>query len=333
VSIAESGYGQFQYAFFPLYPALISILREVFFGNTLFTAVSLSVLCIFAAYNLFQVILKELESKRTVLTFGGRCVSFYESTVYLLAFPTSFFFVSGYTESLFLFLFLGYLYGLLRKSMWLTIVTGLLLGLTRFVGAFACVLPLVKLVLNQKKSSAQDHRYLTSAIFAPLSGWALYALYLWLQTGNTFEFVSAQRGFNNSRSTSIILLPQVLWRYVKIIATAQWNHLYWVALVELGIFLFVFGACLVFLWKTLKHRHDAHRLLLIGVGAFSLINLILPTLTGTLSSIPRYAIMSISMFLVLPTITSRFLKGLVIIVSIALQIVLGTHFLQGWFVS
>ncbi|MBU1127112.1 hypothetical protein KKF11_02105, partial [Patescibacteria group bacterium] len=126
LSIAKHGYGIYQQAFFPLYPKLIALLSPVFLGRDLLTALFINFVGLFFACFFFYRLAKldfSLKVSRRALIF-------------LLIFPTAFYFSAIYTESLFLMLILGSFYfGRTRK--WLLAgVLGMLASLTRLPGVF-----------------------------------------------------------------------------------------------------------------------------------------------------------------------------------------------------
>ena len=109
LSIAKSGYFQYEQAFFPLYPLLIRFLAPLFGGNFVISGFIISNLSLlFSLFIFWKLIgLDELklnsEKRKWVLIF-------------FLFFPTAFFFGSLYTESLFLLLILGSFYFLYKKK-------------------------------------------------------------------------------------------------------------------------------------------------------------------------------------------------------------------------
>ena len=78
---------------------------------------------------------------------------------------------------------------------------------------------------------------------------------------------------------------------------------------------------------------SVNRMSLIGLNLFSLINIILPTLTGTMLSVPRFALLSLSFFIRLAEINNRAVKGILLIIFIIFYIALLTLFTEGYFVS
>lgn len=297
-SIAKNGYGVYQYAFFPLYPWLIRWFSIVTKLPCEFTAVLVSRASFFVGLLLFW---RYLEGSR------GRIWT----VAFLILFPTSFFFGSAYSESLFFALASGALL-LMKRERWL--LAGMLVALisaTRLVGVFLIVL----LVFAKRW---------TAAILAPL-GLLLYMGYLWVTAGDPLAFFHVQPAFGAGRSGGeLIFLPQVLWRYLRIFLTVSPQaYLYHVAVLEIGAF--VLGAILLFLsWKK-QYKPE-----LIWYGACVLL---LPTLTGTLSSMPRYLLGLFPLFTIFGAMRSLPGKLALVIVFFALLVYAATAFLRGYFIS
>jgi hypothetical protein len=184
---------------------------------------------------------------------------------------------------------------------------------------------------------------------APLLGLGIYCFYLWQTTGDPFFFLTSQPIFGANRSSHLILLPQVYWRYFKIFITAAHDPRFYVSIVEFLIFNFVFIILTLDLiniiknssfWGGKKRRlqnrfwtSQNDNIEKIGLNLFSFANLLLPTLTGTFSSIPRYSIFSISFYFYIAFIKNNFVKYLLLIVFLTLHILLLGYFSQGYFIS
>ena len=194
-------------------------------------------------------------------------------------------------------------------------------------------------IKGQKLKSKIKSFKMLSFVFSPLMGFLLYAGYLWKTVGDPLFFFRVQPVFGANRSTNLILLPQVYFRYLKIFFTANWNFQYFISLVEFVIFSFVFIILILDLIKNFstKSRSPFGRKLInyerIALNIFSFINLILPTLTGTFSSIPRYSLMSLSFFLFLGEMKNKQVKTLIAILFFILHMVLLGFFIQGYFVG
>jgi hypothetical protein len=100
-----------------------------------------------------------------------------------------------------------------------------------------------------------------------------------------------------------------------------------IALIEFLLFIFVFLTLILDLKQLIKN------LSFLALNIFSFTNLILPTLTGTLSSIPRYSLLSFSFFIFWGKVEKKsWLISLLILFFILHLFFLG-FFVQGYFVS
>ena len=179
-------------------------------------------------------------------------------------------------------------------------------------------------------------------VVSPLIGLGLYCFYLWKTTGDPLFFLTSQPIFGANRSSHLILLPQVYWRYLKIFFTAAHDSRFYVAIVEFLIFNFVFIVLILDLFKNLGIKNwklirnlklEIRNYDLLALNIFSFANLILPTLTGTFSSIPRYSLFSLSFFIYISQIKNNFLKYLILLIFLFLHILLLGYFTQGYFIS
>lgn len=319
--IAKQGYSQWEQAFFPLYPLLIKAMSFII-PNYLISGLLVSHISFAIGLIFFQKLLK---------TWGIQSIL---SIVFLLAFPTAFFFGLIYTEGLFFMLFILSLYFLQKKNYWLAGICGALSSFTRLIGIFL-IIPFFFHLLTENKTSLTHFKlkHLKSVIFSPLIGLIVYMFYLWKTTGDPLFFFNSQPIFGAHRSTHLIPLPQVYYRYIKILFTASHDFRWYMSLVEVSIFSLVFVILALDLLKIIKRFSQLKSWNLLGLNIFSFINLVLPTLTGTFSSIPRYALFSLSFFLYISQIRSTGVRVGVAILFITLQIVLLSLFVQGYFIG
>ncbi len=341
LKIASHGYEQYEQAFFPLYPLLIHSLKFLFFNNELIAGLVISNLAFLFGLWIFTKYLGIRNWKLKIWPL-----------ILLMAFPTSFFFGAFYTEGLFFFLVITSLYFLEKKHYLIAGIFGFFASLTRFMGVFLIIPFIIHLFKKQVKSSRPINLNNVTGYFAclfPLLGLLTYGFYLWKTTGDPFFFLNSQPIFGANRSTSIVLLPQVYFRYIKIFFTAQVDFRYFVSLFEFSIFTFVFIVLIIDLfrnmrfignWFTPKNSEGIYLgKLVIGnfnrfaFDMFSLANLLIPTLTGTFSSIPRYALLSLSLFITLGTIQNKIIKIFLAIIFLVLHIIMLGYFGQGYFIS
>jgi Gpi18-like mannosyltransferase len=173
------------FAFFPLFPALISIIGRPF-GNDNYLLIGMLISnlallgTLFFLYTLAEELGGEQIGRRTLL--------------YLCIFPTAFFFFTAYNESLFLFFTTGGFLALRRQRWWLAGLAGGLSALTRSAGIFFVIPFLYELWVYRQEIKTRGATLIsavTPLILVPL-GTLLYCLYNWQITGNPIAFASVQ---------------------------------------------------------------------------------------------------------------------------------------------
>lgn len=316
--IAKEGYKGYQQAFFPLYPLLIKLTAFLFGGNYFISGLVLSWLSYFLGviiwFKVFQKLgLSQAKAKRTVALW--------------LVFPTSYYFLSIYTESLF-FLLLGLcLYLLLTGRFWQLFVSEVLLSLARVVGVFFPIIVFFNSKLDWKKK-----------IFLSLGsvlGVGLYSFYLVKETGDPFYFVTAQKFFNNRQVDSWVFLPQVYYRYLKIFTTADFSFAYFVAVLECLFFSLAFFVLVFYGIKKRFYYFYKDFSVEKGLFYYSFFVLLLPTLTGFFYSVPRFVLLIPSFMIYLADLLSKnsFVFKLAVVLFLILYALLTIAFANGYFVA
>lgn len=284
LTIAQKGYAaQFTQVFFPVYPLIVSLITLLTpFKNLIVSGLLLSNILFLFALILFWKLLALDYSKDTIQW----------TIIFLLSFPVSFFFGALYTESLFLFLILLSFYLGRKKKWWLAGIVGGIASGVKFVGIF--LLPALLWEWHQEK--IKNSRLTLYALRSPIIylvplGLISYMIYLQLQFGDWLYFWHAQPVFGAERTGgSIVLLPQVIWRYIKILWTVSpLQEPYWISLLEL------LTTVLAIRLLVIAHKKKVRSSYLI----FSWLAVIIPTLTGTLSSMPRYVLVIFPIYIVL----------------------------------
>lgn len=317
LNIARFGYSMYEQAFFPLYPLLIA-LSSGFIGNHLLSGLILSNISLLLGIYLLFLLLKSYFRSENV----------FWTIIFLLSFPTSFFFGAVYTESLFLFLSIGYLYFLKKGNLPSAFIFGIASSLTRFSGVFL-IIPALFIIIKEGKLAKFSQSIFI--LLSPLIGLLIYCMYLFKTTGDPLFFYHSLPAFGVNKSDSIILLPQVMYRYIKIFASSMFNFQYFVAILEFVVFSSVFFMLLYYLFK---HRDVFKKnLVILGLTIFSLIQITLPTLTGSLSSIPRYSLFAFSFFIFLSLLNNRYVKIFVFAMFLVFHVILLGFFSQGYFIS
>ena len=314
--IAAKGY-TVNAGFFPLFPLSIHIatlpFKDIlsFDPKQYFIAITLVSLYFIASLTVFYKLIK-LDYKENVAIW---------SIIFLLIFPTSFFYASIYSESLFLLLSLAAFY-FARKKRWLVAgIFGVLLSATRLVGIF--ILPAI-LYEYFKHESKKSLTKLILICIAPL-GLIAYAFYNLQKWGNAFYFIQAQGNFANNRTVdSIILFPQTIFRYFKILISVKSNiYEWWVAFFELSFFIFALTLFYIAWKKKVRFSY-----LLFGFLCF-----IIPVSSGTLSGLPRYILTIFPLFITLALIKNKYFKLIYCTVSIILLFLFFMLFSKGYFIS
>lgn len=280
LSIAQKGYKNLEHSFFPAYPLLIKYLTRPFGlsdQNVIFIGVLVSNLSL--AGSLFLM-------RRLILLDYSKNVSFF-SLLSLLFFPTSFYLGAMYTESFFLFCTLSSFY-FARKKVWLfSGIMGAVASATRVVGVLLLPALVVELAANFPKEKNKAFLNSLCLCFVPV-GLLFYMSFLGKSTGNVFAFYTSLSTFGEQRQTDIILLPQVFVRYLKMLLGAHLDLVYLAVSLELvAAILCILLLGLGFLWRVR-----------LSYLVFAVLGFMLPTLTGSFSSLPRYVFSLFPIFIV-----------------------------------
>jgi hypothetical protein len=317
LQIAKKGYGLYQQAFFPLYPKLISTLTPVFFGRDLIAGFFISslsfFLMIFFFYKLVKLDYSEKIAKRAIL--------------FLLVFPTAFYFSTIYTESLFLMLVVSSFYFAKTKRWFLAGSLGAFASLTRLPGIFLFPAFLVEfyyqnLGLSKRKINKKNFFF----IFLIPLGLLYYMGFLNKEFSDPLMFITVQSNFGAGREPArLILLYQVFWRYLKMIFTVKFLSLtYFIVFLE-------FLSGLVFLGLTILSFLKKMN----SYFVFMALSFILPTLTGNFLSMPRFVLTLFPGFIILSLISEKhlFIRKAYLTISIILFIICLMLFSQGYWLA
>ena len=168
--IATDGYvdGDGSAAFFPLYPLLIRFLSPLLGGHPLAAAYLVSHLAAFGSMALLYFL--------TASEWGDRVAR--RTVLYLAVFPTSFFLLAPYSESLYLLLVLACLWGARRNRWAVAGLAGAAAAATRNVGVLL-VLPLSVEAVHQWLEDRSGLRLVRSLAWSALvvAGAGAYLLY------------------------------------------------------------------------------------------------------------------------------------------------------------
>ena len=249
----------------------------------------------------------------------------------LLTFPTSFFLGAIYTESLFLLLILAsWWYHSQQKNL----ISGLLIGLSsgvRLVGLMM-ILAVCLEWLNKNKFKAKDFwqkikKYKSQCLAAAIGlvPLLIFISFLWNEFDDPLYFFHVQTEFGAGRQETIILWPQVAYRYIKILLTARpinWKY-------------FSYVQDLVFSIGAAVGLYAARKQIKLSWLIFSILAYLLPTLTGSFSSMPRYILVIFPIWLWLAHKLSKPSRWRLCyyLVSVILLMINTILFTQGYWVS
>lgn len=317
LNIAKEGYGgpstNYTEAFFPVYPFTIRLFSYAFQNYALSGLIVSHLSLFFALVYLIKLIKLDFSNK-----FATQVV------LLILAFPTSVYLGSVYSESLF-FLISVLTFYQARHRRWLSAsILASIASATRLVGVFLFPALIIEYYLSTKTLKSFLEKKSWVLLLAPL-GLFIYMTSLYFRLGDPIYFVHVQPIFNAQRQVqTIVVLPQVFFRYIKIAFTANpFSHIYVVAMLEfVSSLLFTILAILSFRIRP-------------SYGFYALAAFLLPTLTGTLSSIPRYILVLFPGFIVLNKFLEKrpILRFIYFAISISLLIYTTLFYTAGYFVS
>ena len=310
VNLVNQGPGLNNEAFFPLYPKLIGFLNPLIRNIVVSGSLISSIFFLFGLY--FFVKLIQLDhNKKTV----------FWSVIILFAFPVSFFFTSVYTEGLFFFLSVSCFYFARTRRWWLAACLVALATYTRFVGVF--LIPALAVELYNQKPGFL-FRSILPFLLMPL-GLLIYSNYLWKVKGDPLAFIHVQKSFGQGRSDKIVLPYQVIYRYVRMLTTVSpKNPLYPTLALESFTAISFIALALIMVFKSRP-----------SYALYALTSLILPTLTGNFTSMPRYALLCFPVFIFLGQYLTdhRKLRYLYLSFSLILAIIFLSLFARGYWVA
>lgn len=313
LEIAKNGYSNKNYfAFFPLYPFLLGVISKVTNLNIIFVGILINLIYLMGSL----IFLKKL----ILLDYPKKITQ--EVIIYLLIFPTSFYFLAIYSEGLFLFLSLGAFYftRLFLKNqkiryLILGILFAILASATRLVGVALVIALWVEVFLINKDKVNNKLKWLTLLMPA---GLVVYLIFLYNQTGNPFYFLNSQQ--NWQRNLTVPTLS--IWQSIEGIVNNQVGAIRLTLLYDLLYTIFGIGIII-----------RSFRFLRTSYSVYALICILLPLFTTSLMSMSRFLIVIFPIFLTLALIKNQTVKVFYIIISVLLLSLNLGLFIHGFWVS
>lgn len=300
VRLAETGYDPFptpqminagNWAFFPLYPMLIGLLRIVTGLPAIPLAAMVGTLCCIGASLLAWPLLHRRLPAYTLFS------------AFLLCGPFSFYFTTFFTETLFVLLTLAVFLALKARRLVLAALFAAALSATRIVGVFIVFAILWEVWVMHRERGGRLIDFLPTVLreprlvlvfaVAPLGLFA-YMLFLHLHIGDALAFQHVQRAWG--RPTG--LPPVFIWNGLASVPQEGWWPTASQWLGGAAVLGYVLVGALFLTRRT-------------GMGIFALIALTLPLFAG-LASMIRFVVGLAPMPLVLADLVGRTRTGFVI---------------------
>lgn len=329
LTIARDGYflADLTQAFFPIFPLLVRFFYNIGI-NSIVGGLIISNLCLIGAMFFGFKLTKKWFNQQTAIQF----------LLVLLTFPTSFYFGAMYSESLFLLLILaGVWYYETKKNA----ISGLLIGLSSGVRLAGLMMipavflewmkkidfrpPSLKKIFNQTFNIFKTHYQFLIGLLIGLTAFGGYALFLYLRFDDPLYFFSVQSEFGAGRETRIILLPQVFYRSLRILLTARPFDLKYFSYAQDFVLSLLMGLGVIAAASKIK----------LSYIAFAGLAYLLPTLTGNLSSMPRYVLVLFPVLMWWSSVLVKKpnLKMIYYPASILLLVINIVLFVQGYWVA
>jgi Gpi18-like mannosyltransferase len=291
IKIDANNYRQSEWAFFPLYPFLISILMKILNINFYLSAFILSLIFNYLVLqHLYLFLLDKFNNTNKALY----------STIFFATFPFNFYFSIFYTESLFLAIVLISYNSIKQNRLFIFSICMLLIPLIRPNGILL-IIPFLFYIIEINKIKINDLYRLDTyfknkEIFIPFisfisfSCWSLYQL---KHTGSLFAFSIAQKGWNKT-----IQMP--------------YKSLFYNSTFELSILFIIL--ILIAIYQCIKIHS-------FSFSFFILSQLLLPLIAGSIISIHRYSSIIFPLFYPISNkMYSKKIKYILIFIFLILQL-------------
>lgn len=277
-------------AFSPLFPFSIYLINFIIHNNLLAGLLSANIAS-FIGFYMFFLLVKKLYTEEIA----------YKSLLFLLAFPTSFYFSLIYSEALFFCLAVLFFYFLTEKKLLLASIAAFFLPFVRLFG-MAIIFPFITYFFHEIHEVTLQTQVTTIGkkllqkkillVLSPILAFACTLLLMGKFTGNPFEQFAAQRYFIVQYSVLSFINP-LNWIHVFL----QWPlviHGFTNSIIDRLFFVF-FLLSLFFLYKKISFSFFVYALV-IGV---------IPVLSGSFMSYTRHVIVVFPVFILLGIISTE----------------------------
>lgn len=302
LSIAKYGYTEkFQYAFFPLYPLAINLLNKLI-NSYLLSAILISVISTFLGlhllYQLMRIYFEKKMAEKIILA--------------LIFFPTSFYFLTAYSEGLFFLLVVSTFYFLGKRKLFLATLFATLASTARLVGLVVVVGLLIEVI-----STFGVKRKNWFIFLAPL-GFFVYCWYLYTKTQDPFYFITAERHWQRSISVPVFSF----WESIRSLSQPEFISTYFSTFLDLIFAVFGLGLSI-----------RTFRFLPLSFSLYSILSILLPLFTSTLTSMPRFLLPIFPIFILIALTKNSFLNLTYQVISVMLLSIFSILYVTGYWVS
>jgi hypothetical protein len=263
-------------AFFPLFPALIRIVRPLLGGDASTAAIVVSNVALVVGVLLLYDLAR--------CDFGHSVA--YRSVVFLLIFPTSFFFVSGYSESVGLALLCGAIWAIRRQRWWIAGIAGFFLALSRLPGVMLAPILAVAYLQEHHWHWRSIKRPPFLVVVLPLVGLACFILYQWWRFDEPLAFLRVQAAWDNH-----LRMP---WRTpFELLTTIPTNPGWPLRVGQLLVWFCFIGLSI----QALRHMPLVYGL--------TMVLILLPPYFSSNESLPRYVLLAFPGFIMMALMIKR----------------------------
>ncbi len=309
-------------AFFPLYPVLMRF-TVPFTHNILVTGLIVSNLAsLVMSVVLYQLVYEDVGEEQ-----ANRAV------LYLSLFPSAFFLVAAYNESLFICLTLLGFYAMRHGQWWLAGAFGLLSCLTRSAGVFL-MLPFCYEYLRQHRW--QNIRFDSLGVLLIPGGLIIFGLYCYKHFGDFFIFSRVQSGWFRHLELPWYGIQESIRAILSSSGLLSFQGLH--NTMQAGTDLFILGLLLLGLFGPWRFPRSQWSYLIYAFALYLFLNSV-PVIGGatppyTLKSMIRFLLEIFPAFIILAKIgKSRFVHMNYLLVAGSIFFFLCTQFLTGHWIQ
>ena len=311
--LAEKGYmpNQASDVVYPLFPVIVGFFRPIFLGNTIVAGLVLANVFSLFAIILFYLFVKSIYDEKAA----------FNSSLFLLAFPTSFYFSLIYSDSLFLLLSMIFMISLYQKWFIPALASAFLLPLSRAQGILFLLPLFVYLVmLNVKGGKLKPGVF--REYFIPLvmlAGYAAYFLFMKHYTGSFFTAFEIQDKYMVGHHSILKVLHPIQWFTDNFVNINFTLHGFTTSIINRLFFL----GFLALISPAVKKLDPVLLAFLLAMG-------LVPALTSNFIAYIRYILAAFPIFIVLAIVLKE-KHYLLLVPMIVLQtIFLLMHSLNFW---